>query len=168
MNDPTPSTAARFARLPASSLVLTIAAVGCATGDAATPTIVGTGPSASDPAANPSITVSIDSIEGDDGSVRVALYSTAESFDANEPFASISEPATASALTVSFEDVPDGDYAVMLFHDVNGNETLDRNLLGIPREPWAGSLNGRVLGPPSWHDVRFEVDGADLALALSL
>ena len=71
-------------------------------------------------------------------------------------------------MTVSFEDVPDGDYAVMLFHDIDGDETLDRNLLGVPREPWTGSLIGPVFGAPGWDDVRFEVDGGDVVLTLSL
>ena len=168
MKNMIPSTLVLPGRVPASSLALALAVIGCATADSNAPMIVAADPTASDPGQTRSITVSIDAIESTGGDIRVALYSTAPGFDANEPIRSVSEPATGPAVTVSFEDVPDGDYAVMLYHDVNGNETLDRNLLGIPREPWAGSLNRSVFGAPDWDDVRFEMDGTDLALSLSL
>jgi len=46
----------------------------------------------------------------------------------------------------------------MLFHYVNGNEQLETNLLGIPKEPWSASLQGRsVYGRPSWYDIIFKL-----------
>lgn len=45
--------------------------------------------------------------------------------------------------------VKPGKYAVVAFHDVNGNEELDKNMLGIPTEPYGFSNNARgMLGPP--------------------
>lgn len=168
MKHPPPSKADRFARVPGRPSILVGAFLGCAAGSFSVPAIGADGDSSPDSAEVHSITVSIDSIVERHGDIRVALYSTAEGFDADEPLATVREPATGSAVTVSFEGVPNGDYAVMLYHDVNDNETLDRNLLGIPNEPWAGSSNGSVFGPPGWDDVRFELDGVDLTLNLSL
>jgi uncharacterized protein (DUF2141 family) len=41
-----------------------------------------------------------------------------------------------------------GQYAIILFHDENGNGKLDRNALGVPTEPYGFSNNVRgFLGP---------------------
>ena len=162
---------AALARAPIGSLAAAVAIAGCATGASITPmeSAAETGATAgSGGAPTHAITVSIDSIENAGGELRVALYSTPEGFAAQAPVASLREPVTGPTASVSFDGVPEGDYAVMLFHDVDGSGELERNLLGVPREPWAGSLNRSILGAPDWEDVVFELDGADLALGLSL
>lgn len=51
--------------------------------------------------------------------------------------------------------VPEGDYALLVFVDENNNGELDRNFIGIPREPIALSNNYRPKGPPSFNRARF-------------
>ena len=53
--------------------------------------------------------------------------------------------------------------------DLNGNDELDSNLVGMPREPWAFSNNaaGRF-GPPKWKDVRFEMGDSDVTQSIRL
>ena len=168
MKNPTVPDPVRAGRAAIGFLASIVAITGCTVDASGAAPIETVAASAAALAGTHSVTVSVGSVEGDDGDIRVALYSTREGFDAREPIASASEPAAAPTVTVSFENLPDGDYAVMLFHDVDGDETLDRNLLGVPREPWTGSLNGPVFGAPGWDDVRFEVDGGDLVLTLFL
>ena len=67
----------------------------------------------------------------------------------------------ASAGTMRFQanGLQRGEYAVRVLHDKNGNGELDTNLVGMPREPWAMSNNAKGnFGPPSWTDVKFQVD----------
>lgn len=47
-------------------------------------------------------------------------------------------------------DVPDGDIAVLVYVDENSNRALDRNFIGIPREPVGISNNYQPKGPPSF------------------
>lgn len=57
-----------------------------------------------------------------------------------------------------FEDVPAGVYAIRAFLDQNGNEDLDMGMLG-PREPWGVyEASGRILGPPRFDNLAFEVE----------
>ena len=51
------------------------------------------------------------------------------------------------------EDLPAGQYAIAIFHDKNGDEQLDTNWLGIPKEP-LGFSNARMrtFGPPSFQE----------------
>ncbi|PLK44761.1 DUF2141 domain-containing protein [Emticicia sp. TH156] len=49
-----------------------------------------------------------------------------------------------------------GQYSVRVYHDVNGNQKLDTNLIGIPKEPWGMSNNVKaVLGPPDFKESLF-------------
>jgi uncharacterized protein (DUF2141 family) len=61
--------------------------------------------------------------------------------------------------TVTFDDVPIGEYAIACFHDENANNRLDTNLLGIPSEGTGASNDARdAMGPPPWDEARFRVD----------
>lgn len=85
------------------------------------------------------------------GTVYALLFDDADSFGSlraaqrHESFPA-GEPIRLSA--------PEGDYALLLFLDENGNGELDRNFIGIPREPIALSNNYRPKGPPSFNRAR--------------
>lgn len=54
--------------------------------------------------------------------------------------------------------VPPGRYAIVVIHDENENQKLDRNLLGIPKEGFGFSNNPRVVfSAPSWQAASTEV-----------
>ena len=54
-------------------------------------------------------------------------------------------------------------------HDVNDNQKLDTNWIGIPKEPVAISNNARGrLGPPKWKDAMFELREATQELTVNL
>ena len=53
-------------------------------------------------------------------------------------------------------------------HDVNGNDALDSNIVGMPTEPYGFSNNAQgSFGPPAWQDARFALDG-DLTQVIRL
>ena len=59
--------------------------------------------------------------------------------------------ASQLSLTVQFENLPEGDYAVSVFHDLNSNGRLDSNVIGIPTEPYGFSNDAAGnFGPPSF------------------
>ena len=63
----------------------------------------------------------------------------------------------AGKSTIVFENIPFGEYAVILYHDENSNEVLDHKLF-LPAEPM-GFSNGWKLtlfsGMPSFENLRF-------------
>lgn len=64
-----------------------------------------------------------------------------------------------------------GTYAVVLYHDENGNKKFDKNFLGIPNEGFGISNNpGFSLGPPAFEDAAIVIDeeGAPIALDISM
>jgi len=57
---------------------------------------------------------------------------------------------------VSFEDLPNGEYAISAFHDENDNKKLDTNFIGIPKEPIGISNDAKgFMGPPKYKDAKF-------------
>lgn len=69
-----------------------------------------------------------------------------------------SAPAKAGETVVTVDGVPAGSWAVLSYQDENDNGKLDRNVLGIPKEPYAFSRDARGrFGPPSFEDAAFEL-----------
>jgi uncharacterized protein (DUF2141 family) len=55
-------------------------------------------------------------------------------------------------ITYTFKNLNSGIYAISIFHDVNKNNTLDKNFLGIPNEGYGFSNNIR----PIFRGANFE------------
>jgi len=110
--------------------------------------------------ASHSVTVEIAGLRDSRGVVRMCITSRADTFpvcEAGSKAASIQ--ARKGAVRYEFADVADGDYAVAVFHDANGNGKLDK-AFGIPREGFAFSQNP-PLRPraPTFKESRFTLRG---------
>ncbi len=63
-------------------------------------------------------------------------------------------------MTVYIPDLPNGNYAIAVYHDANGNNKLDKNFLGIPTEKYGFSNDAMgSFGPPDYEDCIVKVDG---------
>jgi uncharacterized protein (DUF2141 family) len=65
---------------------------------------------------------------------------------------------TSSTMTVEFKDLPAGVYAAAIYQDIDKNNDLKTNWIGLPQEPIGFSNNVRIkMGPPSFTDAQFQV-----------
>ena len=96
-------------------------------------------------------------VKSDDGNVCFAIYSNESSFlKYDEVFKFGSQKAVKGKTTIEIEDLPNGNYAVAIFHDANGNKNLDTNMLGIPKEDIAFSRGKmKMFGPPKFDECAF-------------
>lgn len=101
------------------------------------------------------ITVTVSNLKSDKGSVFVALYDKEENFLGKAYEGSIVKITDKKAIAI-FKDVPNGEYAISVFHDENDNKKLDTNFMGIPKEA-LGCSNGATgfMGPPKYKDAKF-------------
>ena len=108
------------------------------------------------------LTVVIDSVAESKGTLMVQIMASEAEFKGDSAaFASIMQRAQAGEVTLSTSNLPAGEYAIRVMHDVNGNGELDANFVGMPAEPWAMSNNAKGrFGPPKWKDVKFELKGS--------
>lgn len=92
------------------------------------------------------------------GSLRLALYAVPETFrKADKAFRTREQAAAAGTVSVVFEDLPPGRYALLAYHDENGDGQLNRRLGMFPTEGYGLSNNPEVMGPPTFEASAFEV-----------
>ena len=69
-------------------------------------------------------------------------------------------PAHPGTVTVTVPDLPAGDYAVSVGHDVNRNHKVDKNIFGMPKEQWGMSNNPHAaIKAPPFSAARFSLTG---------
>lgn len=102
--------------------------------------------------------VTIRGMKSEKGSVLIALYDSEGSF-MKKHIASRKVKAAERSLTIVFDNLKPGNYAVSTFHDENENEKLDSNFFGIPKELYGFSNNAKgSFGPPSFDNARVTID----------
>lgn len=102
--------------------------------------------------------VTITNIKETVGNVRVGLFDNAEKFLKEARDGKIVK-ASAHEITVAFDNLESGDYAVSVIHDKNENGELDSNFIGIPNEPYGFSNNAMgSFGPPSFDKAKMRVE----------
>jgi uncharacterized protein (DUF2141 family) len=117
------------------------------------------------------LTVMVRGVASAQGQITALLYATEEGFPGKEAKAirRVSVPAVVGSVTLRMTEVPYGNYAIAIYHDINGNQKLDTNWLGIPKEPVAVSNNAKGhMGPPKFKDAKFLIDTATKDLNISL
>lgn len=82
-------------------------------------------------------------IRSAEGVCRACLFNNKKDFDGEggKPFKCVVVAVKSSLVEAIFEDVPAGNYALFVFHDANGNNKMDKNFLGIPKEGYGASKN---------------------------
>jgi len=103
----------------------------------------------------------------------VALHRDAKWFPngGSKALASLWVPIDPKTLTADavFDPVPQGVYAVAVFHDESMNGKLDSNFLGIPKEGYGASNNPRKrLGPPLFEQAKFSMNQPECSIEVKL
>ena len=109
----------------------------------------------------PSLTVSVSGAEPA-GTIEISLFDSAENFLRQTYEQKPCSPAEDGTCTVRFAAMEEGEYAVVVVHDVNDNKKLDNGFLGFGAEPFAYS-NGAtnpLFGRASFEDAKFTLSGA--------
>lgn len=105
------------------------------------------------------------------GTLVAQVYGNADRFGSfREPDRREVFPVEPEGSGYRIRDLPAGDYALLVYWDENDNGLLDRNFIGIPREPIALSNQYQPKGPPSFERARVrlaEDDSLEQTLSLS-
>lgn len=117
------------------------------------------------------IRVEVSGLRPAQGEVRAAVFN-GEAGWPESPYEDARRivPATSERMVIEFSAVPSGTYAASAIQDLNGNEVLDKNFVGLPTEPWAASNDVRPLTRgPTFDESRFSVEeGQSVTIQLSL
>lgn len=113
------------------------------------------------------VTVQVGEVASAKGRVLVALCDEATFLKRCAHVATV--PAKRGAVDVSFPNVPPGRYAVMTYHDENGDKQLNRSLIGVPTEGVGFSRQAKgIMGPPKFADAAVMVTQANATFMVDL
>lgn len=116
------------------------------------------------------LSIEINNIKSSSGMVWIGIYNSPKSFLVKEK--AIIEGIQIhkeGSLTIEIPGLKFGQYAIAIFHDENNNGEMDRNLLGIPSEPFAFSKKPKSKWRlPKFEEVKFSFDQHDQKLSARL
>jgi uncharacterized protein (DUF2141 family) len=116
------------------------------------------------------IVVTITGLKSNAGAVYVGLYATPSKFlNGAQVDAMKKVPASTAPITVVFDNLAPGAYAVGAFHDENGNNHLDTGITGLPIEGYALSNGVRAVNSkPTFQQAAFTIGDAGAAVSLHI
>jgi uncharacterized protein (DUF2141 family) len=113
------------------------------------------------------LTVVIDGIENIKGQLIIGLYDEANFM--KKPIDYKIEKIENETVTLVFDSIPPGEYALSAYQDENDNYKLDTKIFGIPTEKYGFSNNAKgKMGPPAYEDCMIKVEEEDLATYITL
>lgn len=86
------------------------------------------------------IVVTFENLKKTEGFVQVSIYNKKKRFLKNNGALQTKRVQVSDkAIKVVFDNLPFGDYAITSYHDLNENKKVDKNFIGMPKEPVAVS-----------------------------
>jgi uncharacterized protein (DUF2141 family) len=73
------------------------------------------------------------------------------------------------SINVKIDEIPQGTYAMMLYHDENKSYDFDRNFVGIPLEGFAFGNNAQPkLGAPKFQEAAINLGNAEVVQQVNI
>jgi len=106
------------------------------------------------------VSMEVSNITQAKGSLRVGIFKEGNPFTgpkAKPDFFKVL-PITVATTQQVVVNLPAGKYVIAVYHDLNDNGKLDKNLVGYPKEPFGFSKNFKpILSAPNFEDCAIEV-----------
>jgi len=113
--------------------------------------------------------VAVHDVNGNNGRVKLMLFEREEGFRKEDKARQVlSLPATAGIATGVFAGLPPGRYAVIAYHDENGDDKLNLRFGMFPKEGYGLSNNPKLSGPPKFKDAAFDLPENGNRIAIHL
>ncbi|MCE7067873.1 DUF2141 domain-containing protein [Dyadobacter sp. CY326] len=122
--------------------------------------------------AEPAMTLNVEftNVKKGKGKLWIAVYKPGDKFGGKEKPANykIIDVKEATPQNAQFDLAP-GRYALAVYHDLNSNDELDKNFIGIPKEPYGFSKNFRPkFSAPKFDDCAFELKDPGQKISIKL
>ncbi|MFV8226078.1 DUF2141 domain-containing protein [Christiangramia aquimixticola] len=110
------------------------------------------------------IEVKVPNVSSSTGEVLFALY-TEDNF-MQAPVASLKAEIIEGEASANFKNLKEGNYAILVMHDVNMNMQMDFDIDGLPLEDYGSSNNVYEMGPPTWGNSNFKFTGKNTKMEI--
>ncbi|OQD43535.1 hypothetical protein BUL40_06835 [Croceivirga radicis] len=108
------------------------------------------------------VSVTIENVLNNEGTLLAGLH-TAETFMKAQGIKTASTAAKKGAVTLTFENVAPGSYSILVLHDANGNNQMDFEANGMPKESYGTTGEMTLYGPPTFEATAFTVAQKDVS-----
>ncbi len=98
-------------------------------------------------------------LKSGEGRLMIAAYNSAESFF-KAPVWSLTVKVVGDTMRIPLCNVDAAEVAITAYQDLNGNNKMDSNPMGIPTEPYGASGKPATFGPPTWNDTKVALTAA--------
>lgn len=90
-----------------------------------------------------SFTLVITNVKNTQSTIHIGFYGENTDFPTQKKhsFAKQFIPDKSGEITISWNDIPEGDYALAVYQDLNNSDKMETNLFGYPKEPFGFSNN---------------------------
>jgi uncharacterized protein (DUF2141 family) len=115
--------------------------------------------------------VKINDIKEVQGNLGLLVFNQADGFpdDVSKAFLEKEVKVTGKQMIIDLNELPIGNYAIAVVHDVNANKNFDRNLIGIPKEPFGFSRNKSIFkGLPKFEEASLSLSSAENEITIDL
>ena len=118
---------------------------------------------------SPVLTVTVPNINPVQGEIQVSVFNSNSTFLKENKEYKIYRFKVDKALgKFVINDLPKGEYAMIIYHDKNNNKEMDRSMLGIPKEGFGFSKNFKPkLSGPGFGDCSINLN-TDMAIDIKL
>ncbi len=106
------------------------------------------------------LSIHISGISKIKGSLFIAIFRATDDFPVfGKQYKGIVKEVDGKSQNYTFDNLPEGEYALAIYQDANRNKILDKNLLGIPTEIYGFSNNARRnFSAPSFQEAKFKLN----------
>jgi len=106
------------------------------------------------------LSIHISGISKIKGSLFIAVFRATDDFPVfGKQYKGIVKEVEGKSQNYTFDNLPEGEYALAIYQDANRNKILDKNLLGIPTEIYGFSNNARRnFSAPSFQEAKFKLN----------
>ena len=116
------------------------------------------------------VIVNVNNIDSASGNISIGFCTNEAEFLEQKPVAyGFTIPASKGSIS-KVVDVPSGSYAIIVYHDTNGDKILNKGMFGKPTEQYGFSNNkfGAFGKKPPFQDALFNVESTGTVINIDL
>ncbi|HSI18285.1 MAG TPA: DUF2141 domain-containing protein [Sphingomonas sp.] len=114
------------------------------------------------------VTIKLHALQARPGKLYVALQKRGEFLKKRASYGEVVASVAAGEKTIVFHDVAPGEYAVLVWHDINQDGRFTTEPNGAPLDGWSIRNAQKLFGSPTWNQVKFAVPTAGKTLDLAM
>lgn len=113
------------------------------------------------------LTVTVDGVEARGGKLYIGVQTEAQFMQEDGVAGEIFEAPAAGSLSASF-DLPEGRYAVSVWHDINADGVFDVDAQGVPLDGWSSLNAASLTAAPTFDQAAVSVPAGGVSVTLGM